>query len=281
MHRNKDLYLFLEQKAKDLNEKWYEQLDKTNSSGVYASNDPETIHNLKLQNYEFHLHFFRIFIEDKEAFEKDFQEWIVATARDENHLNTPTHQIIREFMVTRGQHLDLIREFYTLHKDTIDQDMFELWNREIIKAFDDVILKFTEEMHHYSNRKLQAQQEMINELSSPVILLNDTTALLPLVGDIDTNRAKLILENTLRECTEQDVDLLFIDLSGVIIIDTMVAQQIFYLVDALKLVGVETVISGMRPEIAQTAVQLGVSFNARTTATLTQAIRTSKRISIN
>lgn len=280
MHRNKDLYLFLKEKAKELNDRWYEQLDKSKSSGVYASTDPETIQNLKKQNYDFHLHFFRIFIEDKETFNKSFEEWIISTARDENHLSTPTHQIIREFIVTRGQHLDLINEFYTLHKDTIKPEMLDLWNREIITAFDQVILKVTEEMHHYSNRKLQAQQEMINELSSPVILLNDTTALLPLVGDIDTNRAKLILENTLRNCTEQDVDLLFIDLSGVIIIDTMVAQQIFYLVEALKLVGVETVISGMRPEIAQTAVQLGVSFNARTTATLTQAIRTSNRISI-
>ncbi|WP_179106517.1 STAS domain-containing protein [Terribacillus halophilus] len=281
MHMNKDLYVFLEKKAKELNEKWYEQLDKTSSSGVYAATDPETVDHLKQQNYEFHLHFFRIFIEDKETFEKSFQEWILDTARDENHLNTPIHEIIREFMITRGQHLDLIREFYNLHKDTIEHHIFEMWNRIIIKAFDDVILKFTEETHYYSNQKLQAQQEMINELSSPVILLNDTTALLPLVGDIDTNRAKLILENSLRECTEMDVDLLFIDLSGVIIIDTMVAQQIFYLVDALKLVGVETVISGMRPEIAQTAVQLGVSFNAKTTATLTQAIRTSNQISIN
>ncbi|MFP7170862.1 STAS domain-containing protein [Terribacillus sp. 7520-G] len=281
MHRNKDLYLFLEQKAKDLTEDWYRQLDKHNSSGVYATRDPETIENLKKQNYDFHLHFFRIFIEDKETFSKNFEEWIISIARDEKHLNTPTHQIIREFVVTRKQYLDLINEFYHLHKDTIEREMLELWNREIITAVDQVILKVTEEMHHYSNRKLQAQQEMINELSSPVILLNDTTALLPLVGDIDTNRAKLILENTLRACTEQDVDLLFIDLSGVIIIDTMVAQQIFYLVDALKLVGVETVISGMRPEIAQTAVQLGVSFNVKTTATLTQAIRTSSRISIN
>ncbi|MFP7492365.1 STAS domain-containing protein [Terribacillus saccharophilus] len=280
MHRNKDLYLFLEERAKDITEEWYEQLDKSNSSGVYASTDPETIKTLKMQNYDFHLHFFRIFVEDKETFSKSFEEWIITVARDENHLNTPTHQIIREFVNTREQHLDLINEFYTIHKDTVSQEMFELWQRVIITAFDQVILKVTEEMHHYSNRKLQAQQEMINELSSPVILLNDTTALLPLVGDIDTNRAKLILENTLRECTVQDVDLLFIDLSGVIIIDTMVAQQIFYLVDALKLVGVETVISGMRPEIAQTAVQLGVSFNARTTATLTQAIRTSSRISI-
>ncbi|PAF33903.1 RsbT co-antagonist protein RsbRB, partial [Terribacillus saccharophilus] len=54
MHRNKDLYLFLEQKAKELNDRWYEQLDKSNSSGVYASTDPETIQNLKKQNYDFH-----------------------------------------------------------------------------------------------------------------------------------------------------------------------------------------------------------------------------------
>ena len=98
-------------------------------------------------------------------------------------------------------------------------------------------------------------------------------ALLPLVGDIDTARAKIILENTLKECSQKGVQHLCIDLSGVVIIDTMVAHQIFDLVTSLRLIGVETTISGIRPEIAQTAVQLGLPFNEfRTASSLAHAL---------
>lgn len=96
---------------------------------------------------------------------------------------------------------------------------------------------------------------------------------MPLVGDIDTARAKIILENTLKQCSQKGVQHLCIDLSGVVIIDTMVAQQIFDLVTSLRLIGVETTISGIRPEIAQTAVQLGLPFNEfRTAASLAHAL---------
>ncbi|MFP3490379.1 STAS domain-containing protein, partial [Staphylococcus sp. SIMBA_130] len=83
-------------------------------------------------------------------------------------------------------------------------------------------------------------------------------ALLPLVGDIDSDRATAIFENTLEGCTTKRVDHLFIDLSGVYLVDTRVAQQIFQLITGLKLIGVTATLSGIRPEIAQTAVQLGI-----------------------
>lgn len=71
----------------------------------------------------------------------------------------------------------------------------------------------------------------------------------------------MILENTLKQCSQRGIHHLFVDLSGVAMIDTMVAHKIFQLLDALKLIGVKTTLSGIRPEIAQTAVQLGLSFN--------------------
>ncbi len=79
---------------------------------------------------------------------------------------------------------------------------------------------------------------MILELSSPIITLSKSTALLPLVGDIDTERAKFILENTLQACAKRRVEHLLIDLSGVVVVDTMVAHQIFKLIEALNLIGV-------------------------------------------
>lgn len=173
---------------------------------------------------------------------------------------------------TREQYLLLIADF--VKENDIESDTRSQWNRAIVRIFDEIILKFTEESHHYSIKQLEAQQEMINELSSPVISLSKTRALLPLVGDIDTARSASILDNTIKQCADKKVSHLFIDLSGVVIIDTMVAHQIFQLIHGLSLIGVKTTLSGIRPEIATTAIQLGLSFDKISIAsTLSKAIQ--------
>ncbi|TLS36876.1 STAS domain-containing protein [Pseudalkalibacillus caeni] len=271
MHRNRELYAFLLDKAKRLTEEWYESLDKSDPEGVYASSDPEIIERLKEHNYEFHLHACKIFIEEKATFVKEFDEWILNLAADKEHLETPTHFIIREFINVREQYLSFLKEFVSENK--VSRQKEEIYNQSIIDVFDIAILRFTEEKANYLNSQLESQKAVINELSSPVISLNNKTGLLPLVGEIDTYRAKTVLEKTLQQSSAKGLDHLFIDLSGVIMVDTMVAHQLFQLIDTLKLLGITTTLSGIRPEIAQTAVQLGLNFeNISTTATLSQAI---------
>jgi rsbT co-antagonist protein RsbR len=82
-----------------------------------------------------------------------------------------------------------------------------------------------------------------------------------LIGDIDRERATFLLEHTLKQCTKLNIHHLLIDLSGVVKVDTMVAFQIYQLIKALKLINVDSTLSGIRPEIAKTAVQLGIDFN--------------------
>lgn len=275
MHRNEKLHEFLLNKSWQLTEDWYESLDKNDPYGVYSSKDPLVIVNLKQQNYRFHLHLCEIFIKNEEQFTTDIQTWIIEIVKDEQHEKTPIHFTLREFFRVQDQYLDFIQEFISLNEGIYDNHSIDLWNRMIIKAFKLVMLRFVEEFNNYSERRLKAQQEVINELASPVIGINNNAALLPLVGEIDTNRARFILENTLQQCAEKGVDLLFIDLSGVVMIDTMVAQQIFHLIDALELIGVKTVLSGLRPEIAQTAVLLDLPFDkVKISPTLAQALST-------
>ncbi|MBM7621574.1 rsbT co-antagonist protein RsbR [Bacillus tianshenii] len=259
MHRNEELHSFLLNKAKVLTEEWYESLDKDNSTGVYASTNPEVIQTLKKQNYDFHLQLCKVFIEEETKFFHDFQHWILSIAQDEQHLRTPIHFTLREFFRVREQYLQFISEFVSTHEE--EQKNEVIWMKMIMKAFDKVVLKFVEEHQKVSEQTLKAQQEMIQELSSPVIALDNNRALLPLVGDIDTGRAKFVLEHTLEQCSKLGVNHLYIDLSGVVIIDTMVAGQIFQLIRALNLIGVKTSLSGIRPEIAQTTVNLGLSFD--------------------
>ncbi|UYZ20230.1 STAS domain-containing protein [Mesobacillus jeotgali] len=259
MHRNQYLYEYLKENSFNLTEEWYENIDKSNTAGVYASNDPEVIKALKKQNHDFHLHFIELFNKGEQEFFQDFEPWIIEIASDIEHINTPIQYVIKEFKNVRNQYFKYVRKFAEMNP-TITRDEVDAWYDVILKEMDEVILRFVEATYKYSQKILKAQQATINELSAPVISISNHQGLLPLIGDIDTSRAKMILENTLKQCNKRDIHHLFVDLSGVAMIDTMVAHQIFQLLNALKLIGVKTTLSGIRPEIAQTAVQLGLSF---------------------
>ena len=111
------------------------------------------------------------------------------------------------------------------------------------------------------------------ELSVPVVPITKGIAILPLIGEVDTERATLLLEETLKKANELKLSHLLFDLSGVMIVDTMVAHQIFKIVDALGLLGVKTILIGIRPEVAQTMIQLGIDFSTITIkANLEQAL---------
>jgi rsbT co-antagonist protein RsbR len=113
----------------------------------------------------------------------------------------------------------------------------------------------------------------IEELSVPVVPIAVDIAVIPIIGLIDTRRAHLIMETSLNEGARLNVKKMILDVSGVPIIDTMVADQIFKIVKALKLTGIEAIISGIRPEIAQTIVSLGLNFGEISTrANMQQAL---------
>ncbi|MCA0971972.1 STAS domain-containing protein [Halobacillus litoralis] len=259
MQINKSLHDFLLNKAEQLTEEWYESLDKT-GSGVYASKNPAVIENLKSQNFKFHRRLCKIFVMDREAFYEQFEGWINEVGSDPEHLETPTHLIMREFFRTREQYLTFLEEYIEHHAHAEGSEVTKEWRRALVEAIDTITMRVVEEKSNELNDQIEKQQQTINELSSPLILLPEGRALLPLVGDISSERAEAILENTLQGCTNKSIDHLFIDLSGVYLVDTLVAQQIFQLLKGLELIGVTSTLSGIRPEMAQMATQLGIDF---------------------
>jgi rsbT co-antagonist protein RsbR len=112
--------------------------------------------------------------------------------------------------------------------------------------------------HQYT---LENAKQAFLELSVPVVPLSKGVGVLPLIGNIDTERAQLLMEETLKQSVMLNLTHLILDLSGVMIVDTMVADQLFKVIDALSLVGVKTIITGIRPEVAQTIVTLGIKVN--------------------
>jgi rsbT co-antagonist protein RsbR len=134
---------------------------------------------------------------------------------------------------------------------------------------------YTTEVYSTSRQEIIArQQEELLELSTPVVKLWDGVLALPLIGILDSARTQSVMENLLQQIVATESRVAIIDITGVPTVDTLVAQHLLKTVAAARLMGAECVISGIRPQIAQTMVHLGVGFNDVTTkATMAEALR--------
>jgi rsbT co-antagonist protein RsbR len=145
--------------------------------------------------------------------------------------------------------------------------------RQLDKLIDITASEFILAYDRYHQQMLKVAKDEVMELSIPVVPIMKGIAVLPLIGTVDTQRAMLLIEVSLARSVELKVTNMIIDLSGVPVIDTMVAQQIFQSIKALNLIGVQAIISGIRPEIAQTVVALGIDFKGtHTFSSLRQAL---------
>jgi rsbT co-antagonist protein RsbR len=118
------------------------------------------------------------------------------------------------------------------------------------------------------------QQQELMELSTPVVTLWEGILALPLIGTLDSARTQVVMENLLQRIVETGASIAILDITGVPTVDTLVAQHLLKAVAAARLMGADCIISGIRPQIAQTIVHLGVDLgNVITKATLADAFR--------
>ena len=117
------------------------------------------------------------------------------------------------------------------------------------------------------------QQEEMLELSTPVVKLWDGILALPMIGTLDSARTQVVMESLLQRIVETGSAIAIIDITGVPTVDTLVAQHLLKTVTAIRLMGADCIISGVRPQIAQTIVHLGVNLQGISTkATLADAL---------
>ena len=120
---------------------------------------------------------------------------------------------------------------------------------------------------------IMRQQEEMLELSTPVVKLWDGVIALPMIGTLDSARTQIVMESLLQKLVDTGSEIAIIDITGVPTVDTLVAQHLLKAVTAIRLMGAECIISGIRPQIAQTIVHLGVDLQGVTTkATLADAL---------
>ena len=119
---------------------------------------------------------------------------------------------------------------------------------------------------------IRRQQQDMLELSTPVVKLWDGILALPMIGTLDSSRTQIVMESLLERIVETGAEIAIVDITGVPTVDTLTAQHLLKTVTAARLMGAECIISGIRPQIAQTIVHLGVELEGVTTkATLADA----------
>ncbi|WP_053597965.1 STAS domain-containing protein [Bacillus sp. FJAT-18017] len=213
-----------------------------------------------------------LLVDDLDTALAKIEEWGKKTGAYCYELGMTIDMALDELNYYREEMTEIIYELG--QKNEISLSNYHEANKKLQRIIDKAAQSFSIAfVAHHKDMMKKAQRE-IEELSVPVVPLEDGVAVLPLVGTIDTYRAKLLMEESLRKSAQLGVTYFIVDLSGVPIVDTMVANQIFQVIDALRLLGVQAVLSGIRPEIAQTMVLLGIDTSRiNTFSSLQQALQ--------
>ena len=173
----------------------------------------------------------------------------------------------------KGPLFDLLRAENTGDAEALARDVWQA--TELV----DKLGLFTIEAFQKTREDLiSRQQGELLELSTPVVRLWENILALPLIGTLDSGRTQIVMQNLLEAIVQTRSDYAIIDITGVPLVDTLVAQHLLKTIAAARLMGAECLISGMRPQIAQTVIHLGVDLSGVTTkATLADAFAVALR----
>ncbi|MEA3321562.1 MAG: STAS domain-containing protein [Bacillota bacterium] len=244
---NQEIIKYIEENRESIFKQWIEGMDeigekkelKAISEKVYLSTSREYI-NLLLNNISKNSN-------DLSNVLTDFAEKIV-------RFGWPL------IYVTEGLSLfgKIVYEGMTSHVDdsrkvSLIYD-FEQWLRPV---GNEILKSYTGSWEH----TVSMQKIALQELAAPLIPVFDKISVMPLVGTIDTERARQIMENLLQGVVKHRAEVVLIDITGVPVVDTMVAHHIIQAAEAVRLVGAKCLLVGIRPEIAQTIVNLGINLD--------------------
>ena len=209
-------------------------------------------------------------IDEKTIFDQ-IVKWAKESGEFASNLGVSLSEALEDTTYYRKFIWEVLKEEIRNHNMSTDT-IFELITI-IDPLLDKAVFAFSLTYVNIHQETLKKAKSAFLELSVPVVPITKGIAILPLVGEVDTERATLLLEETLKKANELKLSHMLFDLSGVMIVDTMVAHQIFKIVEALGLLGVKTILIGIRPEVAQTMIQLGIDFSQITIkANLEQAL---------
>lgn len=269
MEQNQKLYEFITTHAYEIAQEW---LQKDNRVLNNKFSNKEVSEKQTLEQYK------KITEAIAETFKltevtptNEIKDWVKEISEDCVVKQTPIHETLKSFKLYRTVLWNKMKVFF--NESSVDIDHILHWTDHLQEVYDYLTLQFTEHYYKTNIQQLHAQEQLINELSAPVIPITDQEAILPLIGDIDRERITNIQSSTLERCSKHSYETLYLDMSGVQGMDTIVAHHIFQLIQSLELLGITSVICGMNPKVAQVAIQLGIDFsNIPIKSTLSHAL---------
>jgi rsbT co-antagonist protein RsbR len=168
---------------------------------------------------------------------------------------------------------DALRDAFSADPERLS---VEFW--KLSQVLDKLGLVTVDSYQRERQQVIERQQQELLDLTTPVVKLWDSIVALPLIGTLDSERTQVVMEGLLNAIVENEAAIAIIDITGVPTVDTLVAQHLLKTVAAARLMGAECIISGIRPQIAQTIVHLGVDLgDVVTKATLAEALKIALR----
>ena len=184
-------------------------------------------------------------------------------------LGHDSHQTANFIFALKGPLFGLLQNHYRDQPALLAE---QLW--EISELLDTLGMHTIRTYQKSREAVIKRQQEELLELSTPVVKLWDGILALPMIGTLDSQRTQVVMESLLQRIVDSGSEIAIIDITGVPTIDTLVAQHLLKTVTAIRLMGADCIISGVRPQIAQTIVHLGLDLQGVSTkANLADALK--------
>ncbi|PZW64546.1 rsbT co-antagonist protein RsbR [Pseudomonas sp. URMO17WK12:I1] len=184
-------------------------------------------------------------------------------------LGHDSHQTAAFIFALKGPLFALLQRHYREQPEAQAQQLLD-----VSELFDNLGMHTIRTFQKSREAVIKRQQEELLELSTPVVKLWDGILALPMIGTLDSQRTQVVMESLLQRIVETGSEIAIIDITGVPTVDTLVAQHLLKTVTAIRLMGADCIISGIRPQIAQTIVHLGLDLQGVSTkANLADALK--------
>ncbi|WP_042142630.1 STAS domain-containing protein [Paucisalibacillus sp. EB02] len=271
---DKQLYDFLLRNITSITDKWLNTRKVEEGSIYSADTNMNVVQMLREQNTLTNKTAMSALLNDQAVVDNYINEWVHVVSESRVKTDTPLHEVIHAINNAKEIFFEYTYSFIHVNEDQITKDDIIRW----LNLFNNVFNKLTtlySEMHYtLTKQRLSSQQDLINELSTPVIPISDRIAILPLNGNVDRLRMKHLYETVPEKVVESHVEYLFIDLSGIPFLDSNLANDLCQVIYLLQVLGITTAISGVKPEVAQSIVQYQNNFKEIPTfSTLKQALK--------
>jgi rsbT co-antagonist protein RsbR len=199
----------------------------------------------------------------------EIRQYLEKLSQSRAQIGQDSHQTASFIFALKGPLFALLQNHYRDNPALLAE---QLW--EVSELLDSLGMYTIRTFQKSREAVIKRQQEELLELSTPVVKLWDGVLALPMIGTLDSQRTQVVMESLLQRIVDTGSEIAIIDITGVPTVDTLVAQHLLKTVTAIRLMGADCIISGVRPQIAQTIVHLGLDLQGVVTkANLADALK--------